>query len=307
MSGTANLSVLIIGATGLLGRGIVRELSRVGWNVVLLSRGKLASPEDLSGHEHLIADRSQKTALKKSLGERRFDAVVDCAAYSRDDAQSAIEIFSGATSHYFFISTDFVYSSDPAARYPIGEEASKLHSSAYPAGKLDAEAALMQAARQDHFPVTILRPPHILGAGRPAGCDPAAGGRDASLTSRLLAGKEIPLLAGGLFLIQPVWSREIGKAIVTLAGMSHTFGQTFNIAGVECITTRRYYEIIAGQIGVTLKVKPVDPNAFCLAHPDKAHFARHRIYDCRNLESAGFKPSLALNDAMAETLKAQGA
>lgn len=296
-------NALVIGATGLLGRGVAVELLAAGWQVVVISRGHNAIPAELAGHEHLIADRCNSASMSAAMAGRMFDVIVDCAAYTAEDARVGIENFAGRTRHYFFISTDFVYAPDPATQFPVNEDAPKLNGLPYATGKLEAEAILLEAFRNNSLPLTILRPPHILGAGRAPGCDPIAGGRDARLVKRLREGEVIPLLAEGQFLIQPVWSREIGRAVAALAGKSHTMGAILNTAGSECVTVRHYYEILAELIGVPLNVWSVNLEEFCRESPEKAHLARHRIYDTGRLKEAGYTPSQSLRTAMSETLE----
>lgn len=294
-------SALVIGGTGLLGRGVARELRADGWNVTVLSRGRGGVPSELSDCESLTIDRSDAAAFRAALADREFAAVIDCAAYHQPDALAAIETFRGHAGHYFFISTDFVYSADPSAAYPISEDAKTQNALPYAAGKLESEAALLDVARREAFPVTILRPPHILGAGRALGCDPAAGGRDDSLPERLRAGEEIPLLLDGQFLIQPVWSRDVGRCICALAGNQDTFVRIFNCAGGRAVTTRHYYQSVADLLGVPLRTRAVSGTEFLSAHPDKAHLFRHRIYDHTRLQEY-FTPPDSLQEALSATL-----
>ena len=295
-------TALVIGATGLLGRGVAAELLSQSWRVVAVSRGRKIIPENPHIEESVILDRSDPAALNGAFAGRRFDLVVDCAAYTAEHAKGAIDVFAGTTGHYFFISTDFVYAPAADATFPISEDAVKNVSLPYSVGKLEAESLLLERCRLGGFPVTILRPPHILGAGNAPGCDPAAGGRDPTLPVRLLAGEAIPLLADGQFLIQPVWSREIGRMIGALAGLSKASGGIFNAPGSECVTIRRYYDLLADILGVPLSICPVASDEFCRTHPDKAHIARHRIYDLSALAALGISPSLSLKDALSETI-----
>lgn len=296
-------TALIIGGSGLLGQGIAAEMLSEGWEVSILSRGRKPLPKMLSRCESLIADRSQAGALTNIIRNRSFDVVVDCAAYNQQDAKEAFHAFSGKAKHYWFISSDFVYAADSGAQFPIRENAAKQTDLPYATGKLEAEAFLLNAANQDDFPVTILRPPHLLGAGRPAGCDPAAGGRDATLVDRIRNGDAIPLLADGLFLIQPIWTREVGRCIHQLSNQPGVFGKLFNIAGAECVSVFEYYRIIAELCQMELKNTPVDTNIYRNAFPKQAHLARHRMYDTQALQSAGYTPSGSLIDAIQETVK----
>lgn len=293
---------LIIGGTGLLGRGVADVLLQEGWNVSILTRGNQPLPRGLAKCHHIKADRTQRKALFNACQGLRSDMVVDCAAYDQTDAEGAVEAFKDKVNHYWFISSDFVYDADASARFPLRENAKTQNCLPYSVGKLAAEAFLLEAAEKHSFPVTILRPPHILGAGRPAGCDPAAGGRDRKLADRIRGGEAIPLIEGGLHLIQPIWSQEIGRCVNQLYGDEHSFGQLYNIAGKECVTTLEYYQTIAGLVDSKLKIQTIQPNDYLKKYPEKSHLLRHRIYDTGSLSKLGFTPELDLRDALKETI-----
>jgi len=56
---------LVVGGTGLLGRGVAAELVAAGWETTLLSRGARPVPPELSGCERLIASRED--AIQETL------------------------------------------------------------------------------------------------------------------------------------------------------------------------------------------------------------------------------------------------
>jgi len=295
------VSALVIGGAGFLGTGIVRELLAAGWDVTAMGRGN--KPLLVDGVTFLRADRGQPGALAASLGDRTYDLVVDCAAYKGVDAQHAISALKGKTEHYVFISTDFVYSPDYEGPFPISEDAPKDHARPYATGKLECEALLHTAWREQGFPGTALRPPHIMGAGKELGSGTVQG-RDRQLLRRLRDGDAggVTLLSEGQLLIQPVWNREVGTCIAGIAGKEASFGQVFNCPGPDAVTTRRYYQVIADYLGVPLHTSSLGVSEYLARWPDKAPFARHRIYDTARLtDLTGYRPHLRLEDAIAET------
>jgi nucleoside-diphosphate-sugar epimerase len=295
-------SALVIGGAGFLGTGIVRELVAAGWHVTALGRGNKRLLVD--GVPFVRADRAESGALAKAIDGRAFDLVVDCAAYKETDAADAIEALAGKTAHYVFISTDFVYSPRIEGPFPISEDAPKDETLPYAMGKLACEALLVRAWNERRFPSTALRPPHIMGAGKELGSGTVQG-RDPQLLSRLRAGDAggVTLLSEGQLLIQPVWNREVGACISHIAGDERSLGQVFNCAGPECVTTRRYYQLIADRLGVPLRTTSMDVSLYLEKWPGKAPFARHRMYDMTRLaEATGYRPCFPLEAAISETV-----
>jgi hypothetical protein len=138
----------------------------------------------------------------KAVGSRTFDLVVDCAGYQGEDAVQAVRVFSEACGHYVFISTDYVYASSSETALPIRESAVTQRDNPYAAGKLDCEQVLLEAWHESRFPVTVLQPPHILGAGKGLGSDQVLG-RNPAIPRMLQKGSGLRLLAEGQLLIQP--------------------------------------------------------------------------------------------------------
>ena len=293
---------LVIGGTGFLGTAVGQELDRAGWEVTSLGRGRKQNTVERAAL--IVADRSQPGELARAIEGQTFDLVVDCAAYKEADAADAVQALAGRCGHYVFISTDFVYAPSYEGPFPIQEDAPKERALPYGTGKLACEAVLRGAWEQQRFPATTLRPPHIMGAGKELGSGTVQG-RDPHLLRKLREGdaEGITLLGEGQLLIQPVSNREIGACIVHIAGNEGAFGQTFNCTGPDCVTTRRYYQLIADRLGVPLRTTSVEVSAYLAAQPEKAPFARHRMYDLRRLvEATGYRPKWRIEDAIAETV-----
>lgn len=296
-------SALVIGGTGFVGTAIVEELCRQGWEVTALSRGRM--PSRLCEPVRLIkADRSEPEQFAQILAGEKFDLAVDCGLKKRPDAQTALEALDGRVGHYVWISTTSVYSPFQPS-FPMDEDAVKLPSLAYAAGKLECEDILQEAWREKDFPVTALRPPYIDGAGKNIGPDPFYG-RNKDLLDMIRKG-ELTLLAEGMLLIQPVWNREIGRCIAHIAGRDETFGEIFNLSGATFVTMREYYRMIAEKLGVELRFESKSISSLCEEQPGKIRDAvSHRIFDLSKLKRlTGFEPTLSLAEAINETVEWQ--
>jgi nucleoside-diphosphate-sugar epimerase len=291
-------TALVIGGTGFLGAAIAHELREKGWRCAVSGRGNKPAP---AGFEMIVADHAAPGGLATAFAGRTFDLVVDCACYKPNEADEAVAAFAGRCGHFVFISTDFVYVAHDDLRLPIDEDAPKQTVAPYGVGKLACEAILHRAAADGRLNVTTLRPPHIMGAGKNLGCDFAAM-RDGQVLQKLRDGATV-LTAEGQLLVQPVWNREVGWICDHIAGNPATFGEVFNCCGPDCVTTRRYYELIAERLGVPFRFTSVSVDELKRTKPDAAPVIRHRVYDLSRLRQiAGYMPRGRIEDAIDETL-----
>ena len=286
------MNILVIGGTGFLSGAVVAELQRAGHRVSIFTRGHRPVPE---GARALVGDRSDAEAFARAMEGRPFDVVVDCICYAAADLRA----FSGRIGRLVMISTDFVYGR--RRRLPMDEETPTLALNEYGRNKIAAEELLLEAHRAEGFPVTILRPPHIMGAGGQLGTG-SLQGRDPMLLDRMERGEPIALLDGGALLIQPVVHRDIGAACAAVLAAEAAIGQAYNVAGPDCVTTREYYDLIAATLGIDeptyLSIPSVE---YIRAYPEKEPFALHRMYSVEKLaRDTGYRPTTSLSHAIFE-------
>lgn len=305
------MRVLVIGGTGFLSSAIVSELLRAGHEITVFTRGQrpLTDSEQAAGVRTLVGDRKDYDGFVDRVAGLPFDAVVDCICYTPEDAQANVRAFAGRIQHLLVISTDFVYG--PHRVLPANEDTPTHAMSQYGRNKVACEELLFAAWREEQFPATALRPPHIMGAGGQLGSG-SWHGRDPMLLDRLQGGHPVVLLDGGALLIQPVVHRDIGKACVAALGKPATFGQAYNVMGPDCVTTREYYDIVAATLGVDAPAYlSIPSSAYVAAYPDRAPFAHHRMYSVEKLaRDTGYRPATTLRHAifeMIDWLQATGA
>ena len=101
------MHALIIGGTRFVGALLTFRLLARGDTVTLFNRGRTPDPFG-DRVERLRGDRTTPD-LARSLAGRRFDAVIDFAAFTGDDARGAIEALGDRAGHYVCISTGHVY------------------------------------------------------------------------------------------------------------------------------------------------------------------------------------------------------
>lgn len=101
------MRVLVIGGTRFIGRASVELLVARGHSVMVVHRGE-TEPADLVQAEHLHTDRANLAGVQEELASFRPDAVLDCTALTRTDAQTAVEALPRAA-HVVVLSSIDVY------------------------------------------------------------------------------------------------------------------------------------------------------------------------------------------------------
>lgn len=282
------MNILIVGGSGHVSGTLARLAAAKGHKVWTITRGHRPP---VRGVEALIADRHDEADMAALIAQQKvyWDLVVDSIAYDVPDIQQDIRLFRSCARHFVFISTDFVY--DPAhRRFPQAEETT--HWVTGTEGSLDygrkkrlCESELINGDTGE-MEWTIVRPCHIYGPQSELGCLPLHG-RDPGLIEKLIMGEPLHLVGGGHFLQQPICVDDLAETILSAAGRHTAFRRIFNIAGPDIIESRHYYEIIAGILGVPLKIEEVPVNTYKSRHPDMTPFLCHRIYDLETLKTSG--------------------
>ncbi len=247
------MDVLIIGGTRFVGRELAWRLIARGDRVTLLNRG--THPDPFGDRvDRIVADRTTP-AFDLALRGRTFDAAVDFAAYTGQDARGAIATLGdGRVGHYVLISTGQVYlvregcpSPSREVDYdgpvmPRPDDPADLDDWTYGVEKRAAEDALAGAWAADRFPSTRLRLPMI------------HGGRDhyrrvESYLWRILDGGPVLLPDGGLRPTRHVYSGALVRAIAGMLGDPKTFGRAYNLAQDETPTLAELVAILANLVG----------------------------------------------------------
>ena len=112
--------VLVLGATGAMGRYLVPELTVLGYGVTAVALDE-TSPFD-GGVEYLTGDAFDHAFLE-SLMERHFDGIVNFMDYGKYSFADYMDLFLQNTGHYIFLSTCRVYADEEV---PVRETSPRL-------------------------------------------------------------------------------------------------------------------------------------------------------------------------------------
>jgi len=112
------MKVLFIGGTGTISTAVSRQVVENGLELYLLNRG--LQEADLSGSKSLRADIRNPEEVRAALDGLTFDVVVNWIAFTEDEIERDLALFSGRTGQYIFISSASVYQKPPS-HYVITE------------------------------------------------------------------------------------------------------------------------------------------------------------------------------------------
>lgn len=253
--------VLFIGGTGIISTPSGRRALEQGWNLTLLNRGTSTTRKVPDGAEVVVADIRDPTSVKAALGGREFDAVVDFVAFTSEHAQTDVDLFTGRTGQYVFISSASAYQTPPV-RLPI-LESSPLRNPAwqYSRDKIAAEQVLVEAYRNDGFPATIVRPSHTYDET----AIPTTGGW--TDIDRMRRGLPVVVHGDGTSLWVLTHSRDFAKAFVGLLGEPQAIGDSFHITSDQVLTWDQIYRELGAAAGVQPNLVHVTSDDIARLHP----------------------------------------
>ncbi len=251
------MDVLLIGGTRFLGPLLVMRLLAGGHRVTILNRGTRPDPFGafLPRIQGFVADR-RSPQFVAALGDRTFDAVVDFAAYEREDIDGAVRALRGRVGHYLLISTGQVYLVREGCPRPAREadyagpvipeptDAYEHGQWSYGTGKRDCEDALAAAWTDHRFPGTSLRIPVVNG-------ERDYNHRVHGYLFRLLDGAPLLVPDGGDVPLRHVYGGEVVRAITAILGRRDTFGEAFNLCQDETPTVREIIGMLAEILGAS--------------------------------------------------------
>ena len=243
------MKVLFIGGTGNISTLVSKLCIEKGIDLYLLNRGmrKVEIPGAKIINSN-IANFEQTAAL---LGEDKWDAVVNWIAFNVDDIERDINLFSGKTNQYIFISSASAYQKPPS--HPVITESTPLYNPYwdYSQNKIACEERLNYEYRNKNFPVTIVRPsltydtviPVIMG-----------GWTEYTIIDRIKKGKEIIVHGDGTSLWVVTHAEDFAKGFVGLIGHQQAIGHSFHITSDEVLTWDQIYRALAEAVGVEANI-----------------------------------------------------
>jgi nucleoside-diphosphate-sugar epimerase len=238
------MKVLFIGGTGVISSACSELAVSRGIELYHLNRGESAAIRKIEGVKTLIADIRNFNETQKTLLEYDFDVVVDWIAFEPQHIRNDIELFSGRTSQFIFISSASIYQTPPQ-KLPITED-TPLENPVwhYSQNKIACESILREEYIKNGFPYTIVRPSHTYDKTS----IPIIGGF--TTLQRIKKGLPVVVHGDGTSVWTLTHHRDFAVGLVGLLGNPKAIDEAFQITSDEWLSWNNIYTILAGESGL---------------------------------------------------------
>lgn len=299
------MRILFIGGTGNLSWDTSLQVLSQGHELYHLNRG-LHTDKALEAVHRITADIQDETAVRTALGNRTFDVVVDFIAYTVEDVERDIRLFSGRTGQYVFISSASAYRKPPVNH--VFSESTPLANPywEYSQNKIRCEVRLEQEWRERNFPVTIIRPSHTYSK---SWLPTAWTSSDFTVAARMLAGKEVVVHGDGQSLWTLTHSRDFAVGLAGLLGNRAAIGEAVQITGDEALSWDAIHHTLAQALGVEPRIVHIPSDFIARVDPEMgAHFLGDKtysaIFDCSKLKRLvpAFRTTVSFSQGIRESV-----
>lgn len=314
----AGASVLVVGATGLIGSHLISALE--GLKSCGIDIDVTGTSRSSDGLKKLVKEHPSVSVLQLDVQEpvhfsKRYDFVIDAAspagpsAFSCDPVGTMVSNFDGVrnlleamrasgSGRFLYVSSGEVYgwsSSDSLASEGVMGDVDQLNPrSCYPMSKRAAETLCASYAGQYGMDVVIARPSHVFGPGFSAGDSRIS----ASFFMEAIAGRDIILQGPGTDARTYVYVDDCATGLLSVLALGES-GQAYNVTNsANLVTVGGFAEEIAAVTEVSVRY----PTDLELAPT----IGKHRIsaLDDSKIRALGWEPQMSLRQGVCETVVA---
>ena len=238
------MKVLFIGGTGVISSACSELAIACGIELYHLNRGKSAGIRKVEEVKTIISDIRNLDETREALLGHNFDVVVDWIAFEPQHIRNDINLFSGRTIQFVFISSASIYQTPPE-KLPITED-TPLNNPfwEYSRKKIACENILREEYLKSGFPFTIVRPSHTYDKTS----IPILGGYTALQRMKQL----LPVIVHGDG--TSIWTlthhKDFAVGLVGLLGKLEAINEAFQITSDEWLSWNNIYTTLAGELGV---------------------------------------------------------
>ncbi|MGP8270129.1 MAG: SDR family oxidoreductase [Terracidiphilus sp.] len=260
------MKILFIGGTGIISTASTRLAAERGIELTLLRRGQRSAdvPKNV---DTITADVTDEAATANALGTLNFDAVVDWIVQTPADVERDIRLFRDRTRQYIFISSASAYQR-PVGHYLITESTPLANPFwQYSRNKIACEERLMQAYREEGFPITIVRPTLTYGDTQIV-LPINSWAKSFTAVDRMRRGKKVIVPGDGSSLWVITHNSDFAQGLVGLLGHKQAIGHAFHITSDEVMTWDQFYKITAQAAGAEAQIVHIASDFIGACLPD---------------------------------------
>lgn len=246
------MRAVIIGGAGHVGTYLVPRLVEAGYEVINISRGQRSPYQTHAAWksvQQVVADREAEDkagTFGSRVRELKPDVVIDMICFTVESARHLASTLHGQVQHFLHCGTIWVHG--PTVQAPTTEAQPRRPFGEYGIQKAAIEAYLLNEARRNGFPATILHPGHIVGPGW-APLNPA-GHFNPQVFAQLARGQALALPNLGLETVHHVHADDVAQAFMqAMANRSVAVGESFHTVSPAALTLRGYAEAMAAWFG----------------------------------------------------------
>ena len=250
--------VVIIGGTGHVGTYLVPRLVAAGFAVTSVSRSARQPYQPHGAWQSVQTVTLDRTAEeeKGTFGQKilalKPDIVIDMICFTLASAQQLVEALQGQVQHFLHCGTVWVHGS--SVEVPTTEMQPRRPFGDYGIQKAAIETYLIDEARRNGLPATILHPGHIVGPGW-APLNPA-GHFNPEVFTTLAQGTELALPHFGMETVHHVHADDVAQIFMqAIANWSNAVGESFHAVSPAAVTLRGYAESVAAWFGQEAKLR----------------------------------------------------
>ena len=208
--------VVIIGGSGHVGSYLVPRLVEAGYDVCNVTRGERQPYLAHGAWKHVqnvVIDREAEEkagTFGRALRNLKADVLIDMICFTPESAKQMVESLNGHVGHVLSCGTIWVHG--PSVTVPTTEAQPRRPFGEYGIRKAAIEALLLDEARRNRFPATVLHPGHIVGEGwNPLN---PAGHFNPKVFATLARGEELALPNLGMETVHHVHADDVAQAFM---------------------------------------------------------------------------------------------
>ena len=246
------MKVVVVGGKGHVGTYLVPRLVEAGHAVVNVSRGRAQpyrSHAAWAQVDDVVIDRDAEERagdFGRRIADLGGDVVIDMICFTPESARQIVEALRGRVQHFLHCGT--IWTHGPSVRVPTTEDEPKKPFGEYGVRKAEIESYLLNEARRNGFPATLLHPGHIVGPGW-APLNPA-GHFDPRVFEQLARGERLALPNFGMETVHHVHADDVAQSFqCAMERRSAAVGESFHVVSAQAISLRGYAEAMAAWFG----------------------------------------------------------